>query len=147
MIHQIRRAQISDASEIARLSNSLGYPAECEEITNRLELLLSNAFHFVVVAQSPDAAGLVGWLAAERRITLESGIKFEIVGLVVDEIKRRSGVGRALVQAVERWVLVQDGTNIVVRSNILRLESHGFYESLGYIRKKSQHVYGKRLSV
>ena len=146
MRHQIRSAQISDASEIARLSSSLGYPAECDQITNRLKLLLQNASQLVVVEESPDATGLLGWLAVERRVTLESGIKFEIVGLIVDETSRRSGVGRALVQAAELWVLGQGGGDLVVRSNVLRPESHGFYGSLGYIRKKSQHVYSKGLS-
>jgi hypothetical protein len=42
-------------------------------------------------------------------------------------------------------VLDQSGNGIVVRSNVLRPESHGFYESLGYIRTKSQHVYSKCL--
>jgi hypothetical protein len=34
---------------------------------------------------------------------------------------------------------------VVVRSSTTRLDSHPFYESLGYGRYKSQHVYLKRL--
>ncbi|WP_243286980.1 GNAT family N-acetyltransferase [Geothrix terrae] len=146
MSHRIRSANLSDASEIARLSDALGYPAGREEIVRRLALLLPNPSHLVLVAEPLEGHGLLGWLAAERRITLESGIKFEIVGLVVDGTVRRSGIGKALVRAAEAWVLDQSGASLGVRSNVLRPESHGFYESLGYLRKKSQHVYHKSLS-
>ncbi|WP_243318953.1 GNAT family N-acetyltransferase [Geothrix paludis] len=145
MSHQIRSATLSDASDIARLSDALGYPAEHEEIARRLAVLLPNPLHLVLVAEPLEGHGLLGWLAAEQRITLESGTKFEIVGLVVDGTARRSGIGKALVQAAEAWVLDQSGTGLGVRSNVLRPESHGFYESLGYLRKKSQHVYHKGL--
>lgn len=116
-----------------------------DEVIERLNLLLPNPSNLVLVAESQKANGLLAWLAAERRLILESGLKFEVVGLVVDENARRSGVGRRLVQDAEQWVFDQSGRDIVVRSNVLRPESHGFYESLGYIRKKSQHVYSKRL--
>lgn len=145
MSHRIRSANLSDAADIARLSDALGYPAGREEIARRLTLLLPNPSHLVLVAEPPEGRGLLGWLAAERRVTLESGTKFEIVGLVVDGTARRSGIGKALVEAAEQWVLGQSGTGLGVRSNVLRPESHGFYESLGYLRKKSQHVYHKSL--
>ncbi|WP_425250837.1 GNAT family N-acetyltransferase [Geothrix campi] len=115
-------------------------------MAQRLALLLPNPAQLVLVAKPVDGDGLLAWLAAERRITLESGTRFEIVGLVVDGTVRRSGIGKALVQAAEQWVLDQSGTGLGVRSNVLRPESHGFYESLGYLRKKSQHVYNKSLS-
>ena len=34
---------------------------------------------------------------------------------------------------------------IVVRSNVVRPESHPFYEKIGYERKKTQHVYARSL--
>jgi hypothetical protein len=36
-------------------------------------------------------------------------------------------------------------TEISVRSNVVRLEFHPFYEHLGYRRAKTQHVYRKPL--
>jgi ribosomal protein S18 acetylase RimI-like enzyme len=144
---QIRLAQLSDAQEIAILSKELGYPATTAEISDRLELLLPNPMHLVLVAEATDNSSLLGWLASERRITLESGVRFEIVGLVVSERARRQGIGRALLEASERWVVGHSGSNVNVRSNILRPESHGFYESLGYVRKKTQHAYYKNLAV
>jgi hypothetical protein len=33
----------------------------------------------------------------------------------------------------------------MVRSNTARIASHPFYEGLGFVRRKSQHVYFKSL--
>jgi hypothetical protein len=33
---------------------------------------------------------------------------------------------------------------VTVRSNVVRVESHPFYERLGHVRGKTQHVYTKR---
>lgn len=145
MEYRLRPAHVSDAAGIARLSEALGYPAESDEIGRRLESLLPDPRHLVLVAEAADGSSMVAWLAAEKRMTLESGIIFEIVGLIVGEQARRLGIGRALVQAAERWVVDLSGDGLRVRSNVLRHESHGFYESLGFTRTKSQHVYRKRL--
>jgi GNAT superfamily N-acetyltransferase len=67
------------------------------------------------------------------------------MGLVVDHAARREGVGQILVAEVERWAVTRGVGEVVVRSNILRPESHPFYEQLGYHREKSQHAYLKRL--
>jgi hypothetical protein len=34
---------------------------------------------------------------------------------------------------------------MTVRSNVVRAESHPFYERLGYVRSKTQHAYRKHL--
>ena len=65
--------------------------------------------------------------------------------LVLKEARRGSGVGRALLAAAERWA-VAHGYNLVrVRSNVVRDRTHYFYERLGYTRKKTSHVFDKRL--
>lgn len=74
---------------------------------------------------------------------LESGERAELVGLVVRSDARRIGVGKALVLAAEHWASAQGLQTITVRSNIVRAESHPFYESIGYVRKKTQHTYAK----
>jgi GNAT superfamily N-acetyltransferase len=140
----IRAARSADAAEIAALSVELGYPATAQEISSRLSALLALADRFVAVAVGPDSA-LVGWVAAERRLLLESGERAELVGLVVASAARRTGIGAALVAAAERWAARQGLGSMVVRSNVVRAESHPFYESLGYTRKKTQHTYEKRL--
>jgi len=44
-----------------------------------------------------------------------------------------------------QWALAQGFETIGVRSNVAREGSHPFYESLGYERAKTQHVYLRRL--
>jgi GNAT superfamily N-acetyltransferase len=138
-----RTACLEDAAEIARLAAELGYPATTQEIAARLTGLLPLRHHHVVVAEG-DAI-LLGWIAVERRLTLESGERIEIVGLVVSSVTRRGGIGHALVADAERWALAQGFNSIAVRSNAARTEAHPFYEGLGYVRRKTQHVYSKWL--
>lgn len=140
----LRPARIEDAAEIARLLGVLGYPAEAAAMADRLRAILPLARHRVAVAQAGHA-GLLGWIAVERRLTLESGERIEIVGLVVDAVARGAGIGRALVADAERWARTQGFDAVGVRSNVMREGSHPFYESLGYLRIKTQHAYRKLL--
>lgn len=140
----LRPARIGDAAEIARLAGELGYPVEAAVMEARLRAILPLPQHRVTVAQG-DGGGLLGWIAVERRFTLESGERIEIVGLVVDAAARGSGIGRTLVADAGQWALAQGFETIGVRSNVAREGSHPFYESLGYERAKTQHVYLRRL--
>ena len=140
----IRPALVADAVSIARLATELGYPTSREQATSRLEVLASRDSHFIAVAEL--SSRVVGWVAAERRVLLESGERAEIVGLVVEPESRRSGVGAALVRAAETWAIAQGLSAIGVRSNVVRTAAHPFYEKLGYVRTKTQHAYSKDLT-
>ena len=142
--HVPRLAQLSDAEEMARLSIEFGYSTTIAHTTWSLAALLESPRHFVAVVPGPSGA-LLGWLVAERRLLLETGEFVEITGLVVTPLARRLGVGTALVVAAERWALDQGFGTIRVRSNVTRPESHPFYESIGFTRKKTQHTYEKPL--
>jgi len=89
---------------------------------------------------------VVGWVHASEQELLESGRRCEIIGLVVDAVNRGQGVGRGLVSAVEEWARQRQIEEVGVRSNVVRTDSHPFYERLGYTRVKTQHAYRKRLS-
>lgn len=54
-------------------------------------------------------------------------------------------MGRALVLAAEGWTGELGLRTLVVRSNAVRAESHGFYAGNGTTRVKTQHVYAKQL--
>ena len=140
----LRPACIEDAAEIARLAGELGYPVEAAAMDARLRAILPLQQHRIAAAQG-EHGRLLGWIAVERRLTLESGERIEIVGLVVDAAARGSGVGRALVADAERWAREQGFDAIAVRSNVTRAESHPFYERLDYVRVKTQHAYRKPL--
>jgi len=52
-----------------------------------------------------------------------------------------------LIEAVEEWAPRRGLKQISVRSNVIRPESHPFYEQLGFERYKTQHAYRKRLAL
>jgi GNAT superfamily N-acetyltransferase len=139
----IRPAAMDDAEAIAILTVELGYPTTVSDTKSRLSALLAVPDYFIAVA---EADGLVvGWVAGEVRTSLEFEPRIEIVGLVVASTHRRSGIGKALVGAVEAWQSERGISTIFVRSNVTRPDSHAFYESIGYGRHKTQHAYIKRL--
>lgn len=140
----LRRARLDDAAELARLSAQLGYPQHETTFASRLRRLLVSADHPVIVA-TDDNRTLLGFVAIEHRLMLELGERVEIVGLVVDDRARRRGIGQALVRAAEDWARELGVAEVMVRSNIVRAESHPFYEGAGFSRTKTQHVYRKRL--
>lgn len=141
---RVRSAALADAAAIARLSGQLGYPVAIQSLATRLERLLGLEDQALFVAT--DAKGeVVGWIHGAQQLLVESGARCEILGLVVDEAVRRSGVGRQLVEAAEQWARGQGLSEVSVRSAVGRAESHHFYQQLGYERVKSQHVYRKQL--
>jgi GNAT superfamily N-acetyltransferase len=113
-------------------------------IAERLERLLARPEDAVLIAEMPSGE-VVGWLHAAEQELLESGRRCEILGLVVDAGQRKLGAGRQLVAAAEAWARERGLAEMAVRSNVARVESHPFYERLGYLRVKTQHAYRKRL--
>ena len=140
----IRKAGMTDATRLAELSEVLGYPVEPEVIKQRLERLLARPDHTVLVAELPGSE-VVGWIHAAEQDILEVGRFCEILGLVVAADERGKGIGRRLVERVERWALERGLEEVSVRSNVARLESHPFYDRAGYLRVKTQHAYRKRV--
>ncbi len=135
---------LDDAEAIAELSGQLGYPAVASDIHARLLRLAKTPDQIVLVAE--DAGRITGWLHAAAQLVLDSGERCEIVGLVVDRGSRGQGIGRRLVDAVERWARDRGLGLMSARSAITRVESHPFYERLGYERIKTSHTYRKPLS-
>ena len=140
---RIRPARVTDAEQLAALTRELGYTTKPQEIVTRIEKASKLPEHFVAVAEIES--GVIGWVQAEHRFSMETGEKAELVGLAVGTGARRGGVGRLLVQAAEEWATDRGLSSIVVRSNVVRPESHPFYKRIGYARSKTQHVYAKLL--
>ena len=139
----VRAAQTADAAELARLSGELGYAMSIDEMRAALGRLLPDTRHFIAVV---DDGGdrLLGWMHVEHRTSMQTVDRAELIGLVVDGSARRRGTGRALVEAAEQWARSRGLTTLTVRSNVTRQLSHPFYEALGYVREKTQHLYRKR---
>jgi GNAT superfamily N-acetyltransferase len=140
---KIRPATIEDAAPIATLSGQLGYPGSAAAMAERLTTVLARRDETVLVGH--ESGAVLGWIHAAEQRFLEAEIRCEILGLVVDREHRRKGIGQQLVRAVEWWARNRGIKEMSVRSNVVRPESHPFYERLGYDRTKTQHVYRKKL--
>ncbi len=140
----IRSATIQDGYAIAELSGQLGYPSTVEEIVKRLRLIGNKTDHGVFVAELPGG-DIAGWVHVLIEVHLESGTFAEIAGLVVEEHHRGIGIGRKLVEAAEHWASGKGCASVRVRTNVIRKETHKFYERVGYEVMKKQSVFQKLL--
>ena len=140
----IRTATTEDAARVAELSGILGYPVNAQTMQQRLERVLASNGHVVFLAEI--SGQIVGWTEAAEVEILVADRRCELEGLVVADGQRGHGVGRKLVEAVEQWARSRGLDQISLRSNVVRPESHSFYERIGYERFKTQHAYRKGLS-
>jgi len=145
---EIRPAVAHDSGALAELSNQLGYPSSREQVQRRLVKILADPTHAVFIAETTRLRGnsaLAGWVHAYVERTLESDPTVEIGGLVVEESRRGYGVGRLLMNRVERWAQGTGCLTVTVRSNVLRTGAHAFYRHIGYRLVKNQRVFRKSL--
>ncbi|MGI2258646.1 GNAT family N-acetyltransferase [Shewanella sp. GXUN23E] len=141
---QCRIARTTDAAAIAVLTAELGYHTTEAQTLGILTTLLGSQEHGVFVALWHDE--VAGWLVIERRLTLETGWKAEITGLVVSEKCRRNGLAETLVRQAEDWCRHQGLEKLLVRSDVRRDASHRFYQAIGFTPTKVSQVYSKLLS-
>ncbi|MDR0264120.1 MAG: GNAT family N-acetyltransferase [Sphingobacterium sp.] len=67
------------------------------------------------------------------------------MGLVFDNQYRGQGLGRLLTKEATDWASSFGCCRLRVRCNVIRTESHKFYESLGFKLKKEQKVFDSLL--
>ena len=136
----VRPAEPGDASELVELARAVGSEPEGWLVTNgdwrsaaderRYVRAIRRSPHAaVLVAEGPD--GLVGRLSIARDPHPASRHVADL-GLMVARDYRRRGVGRALMEAAERWA-----EQVGVRKLELHVFPHNtaaiaLYESLGY---------------
>ncbi|MCA9708838.1 MAG: GNAT family N-acetyltransferase [Myxococcales bacterium] len=137
---ETRRASLSDASSMSRLSMQLGYDSTELTMRQRMIRVRDDVAHAVFVA-ALEGDEVVGWVHVTLRNTLWSEPFAEIVGLVVDTNHRRLGVGRALVERVVAWSEAMHVQDLRARAQEHREDALAFYEGLGFELYKEQQVY------
>jgi GNAT superfamily N-acetyltransferase len=140
----IREATEQDALQLKPLLEQLGYPSSEDDISDRLRELLDDQSQTVLVAQSV-AGDLLGFVQVGYRPLLVTNRVAEIAGLVVLDTIRGSGVGRLLMTAAEEWARRNNCTEVTLRSNIVREESHKFYLHVGYSEYKRSLAFKKSI--
>jgi GNAT superfamily N-acetyltransferase len=140
----VRFAAPGDADRIAALSTQLGYPASGDDVARLMAALAQNPDHVVLIAADADGSA-VGWVHVflSRRVFVAPFA--ELGGLIVDESRRGSGVGAALLSRAEEWAREAGCALLRVRTNVLRAGAHDFYRRAGYAVIKEQRVLEKEL--
>lgn len=140
----IRPLRSEDAERVAELATQLGYPSVAADILHRMTALPADGSHAVLVAEAEGA--VAGWVHVFIGHAIESDPRGEIIGLVVDQSRRRKGIGRLLMQHAEDWARARGATRMALRSNVIRTAAHEFYKSLGYAVAKTQYAFNKSLT-
>ena len=128
----IREAVPSDATALAALMGELGYPVIPEVLWSRIERMSSPSHRTFVAEIEGRLAGFVGCSALA---IYESDVPTcWVMALSVASRFRRHGIGRALLDAVEKWCAEQSLPDIRIHSGEARGDAHLFYEACGFDR-------------
>lgn len=138
-IAQLESITEAEALEILSLSEQLGYENNFEMLLGRLKEIIPLKDHAIFVAKAEGK--IVGWLHCLICLRVESPLFVEITGLVVDENVRGQQIGKKLIETSKAWSQNQGISIIRIRCNVLRTESHKFYEALGFSSSKEQKVF------
>lgn len=128
-----RHAEVTDAQIIAQLLGELGYPAESEEIPERLAALARFPNALALVAAS--SGNVVGLITSHILPSIHAKQPVAwITSLVVSGEYRGKGIGSALVVRAERWAAANGAERVSVTSGLHRELTHRFYERRDYQR-------------
>ncbi|MBK6938869.1 MAG: GNAT family N-acetyltransferase [Planctomycetes bacterium] len=138
----IRPARTDDVGAIAALCGELGYPMTTDQCARRFVALPE--LHVVLVAV--DAARTVlGFAHAHAAEPLLLDRTAELATLVVAADRRGRRIGHHLVDAIAAWAKGAGFLALRLRSNVVRVDAHRFYERLGFTRSKQQVVFDRGL--
>ena len=125
----IRDAGPTDAEAIANLLTQLGYSADPGRVPARLERLAIVGDRVVVAEADGKVAGLAHLQVTP---TIEHDRPVAKIGaLVVEESRRGTGVGRALVDALEVEARGRGCRTLFLTTAERRDDAHLFYERVG----------------
>ena len=140
----IRKAEMKDYLDIARLSGVLGYPISESIVKNNMSRILNDEKQEFLVFDNGNQ--VVGFIEAETYDAVYSKeIMFNVLGLVVDAQEQGHEIGAQLLSALEENAKAR-GINVIrLNSGVQRHEAHQFYEHQGYTSNHSQKRFLKVL--
>jgi len=127
----VRPARPADSEAIAALVTGLGFAATADKVAGRLTAL-KKAREAPLVAERGEVIGVLAWHVTP--VLHRPKPVGRITMMVVAEGERRSGVGRALVEAACGEMRSKGCGLIEVTSNVDLSGAHGFYRRLGFER-------------
>lgn len=130
----IRPLQLStDLKDIHRLTQQLGYKMSLERIQEHWQLIhLDPHYQTLVIASEMRVIGYAG-LIKQYSWEFEDGF-FRIQAFIIDEQYRGHGLGKMLMQTIEKMAIKQGLKRILLNSGDRpeRYAAHAFYKNLGF---------------
>ena len=122
----IRPADRNDETAIARLVAELASRAPTEDLRTRFIRVLEHPEHRVWVFER--AGSVAGFVHAFIRPALEKPLEVVVQSIVTDGTVRKEGIGRKLMEEVERWAADSGYTSVALHTR----NAAAFYRRLGY---------------
>ena len=143
----IRKIKIEDAESVQRLCNiSLGYSVSVEIVMRQIQKLSEDVnHHYIYVYEDEELQKVVGFVHAEVYESLYSYAGLNILGLAVLPEFQGKGIGKELMYYLEVNAKNDSVSFVRLNSADYRVESHKFYESIGYVCDKTQKRFIKKL--
>ena len=142
---QITAMNAVDSKDVAKLAGQLGYPASSEEVVRNLQSIRAADNQEVFVARIDAHGPVVGWVHVYEHLSIATGPRCEIGGVVVDGALRSQGIGTQLMLSAELWAKNRGLAGIRFSSRTSRTEAHRLYERLGFQIQKTSHVFNKQI--
>lgn len=129
---QLRVATVADSAALTRLLGEMGYPLDEALVERNLRALIADGAHNQVLVATVGI--LVKGVVAGHLVTMlqQDAPLGRITALAVDEDQRGLGIGKRLVQALERWFAERGVVRLEVTSAEQRADAHRFFRSLGF---------------
>ena len=138
----IRECEIQDYADIVLLNkNEMGYDYHAEDTKNQLRRLLNFSNHKIYVAVVADK--LVGYIHANNHDLLYAPHLKNIMGIAVSSNFKKNGIGKMLLDEVEKWAHDTGACGIRLVSGATRTGAHAFYSACGYTDIKEQRNFKK----
>jgi GNAT superfamily N-acetyltransferase len=135
---------MQDYKDIVLLNkNEMGYYYPTEDTKKKLEQLLNDNNHKIYVAVVDDR--VVGYIHANNYDLLYAPHLKNIMGIAVLSELKRNGIGKLLLNKVERWARDTGAYGVRLVSGSTRIGAHSFYIECGYISNKDQKNFKKIL--
>lgn len=140
----IRNATTADADSIWKLNTEeMGYTYTLEATKAKLFKLLSDVNNRIFVA-SVDGM-IVGYIHANSYELLFAPSMRNVMAIAVSSSYKRNGIGRALLEEVEKWAVESGSAGVRLVSGESRTDAHEFYKKCGYFSNKKQLNFKKMI--
>ena len=135
----LRNLQETDVNVICEINKeALGYSFSPEDTASQLARLSQDSHHFLLGYEDAASHILLGYVHAEVYESLYSKAGFNILALAVSPKVQGRGIGKSLLQGLDKEAKRRGYEFIRLNSGDHRLGAHAFYEKVGYTCDKMQ---------